>query len=76
MLTKPNMLVVDNDVAILNKCSQLLLSGGYQVRAAESSKEALYIDPLWAVIFCCSMLIGCVIRLLHKHTRILKVTGR
>jgi len=43
MLTKPNMLVVDNDVAILNKCSQLLLSRGYQVRTAESSQEALYI---------------------------------
>ena len=43
MLTKPNMLVVDNDVAILNKCSQLLLSEGYQVRTAESCQEALYI---------------------------------
>lgn len=43
MLTKPNMLVVDNDVAILNKCSQLLLSKGFQVRTAESSKEALQI---------------------------------
>lgn len=43
MLTKPNMLVVDNDIAILNKCSQLLLSEGYKVRTAESSKEALYI---------------------------------
>ena len=43
MLTKPNMLVVDNDVAILNKCSRLLLSKGFQVRTAESSKEALQI---------------------------------
>ena len=43
MLTKPNMLVVDNDVAILNKCSQLLLSKGYQAQTAESSQEALYI---------------------------------
>ena len=43
MLTKPNMLVVDNDVAILNKCSQLLLSKGYQVRTAQSSKGALQI---------------------------------
>lgn len=43
MLTKPNMLVVDNDVAILNKCSQLLLSKGYQVSTAENSQEALYI---------------------------------
>jgi len=43
MLTKPNMLVVDNDIAILNKCSQFLLSEGYQVRTAESSQEALYI---------------------------------
>ena len=43
MLTKPNMLVVDNDVAILNKCSQLLLSKGFQVRTAQSSKGALQI---------------------------------
>ena len=45
MLTKPNMLVVDNNVAILNKFSQLLLnrSRGLQVRTAESCKEALQI---------------------------------
>ncbi len=43
MLTKPNMLVVDNDVAILNKCNSLLLSRGFQVSTAESSKEALQI---------------------------------
>jgi len=43
MLTKPNMLVVDNDIAILNKCSQLLLSKGFEVRTAQSSKGALQI---------------------------------
>ena len=43
MLTRPNMLVVDNDVAILNRCSQFLLSKGFQVRTAENSKEALQI---------------------------------
>lgn len=43
MLTKPKMLVVDNDVAILNKCSQLLLGKGFEVRTAQSSKGALQI---------------------------------
>jgi len=42
MLTKPNILVVDNDAAMVNRCSQLLLSRGYRVRTAESSKEALH----------------------------------
>jgi two-component system phosphate regulon sensor histidine kinase PhoR len=43
MLTKPNMLVVENDVAILNKCSQLLLGKGFEVTTAQSSKGALQI---------------------------------
>ena len=43
MLTKPNILVVENDIAMMNKCCQPLLSKGYQVRTAESGKEALYI---------------------------------
>lgn len=42
MLTKPNILVVDNDAAMVNRCSQLLLGRGYGVRTAESSKEALH----------------------------------
>jgi two-component system phosphate regulon sensor histidine kinase PhoR len=43
MLTNPNILVVDDDVAILNKCSKLLLSEGYQVFTAENGQEGLYI---------------------------------
>jgi signal transduction histidine kinase/ActR/RegA family two-component response regulator len=42
VLTKPSILVVENDAAMVNRCSRLLLSRGYKVRTAESSKEALH----------------------------------
>jgi PAS domain S-box-containing protein len=43
MLTKPNILVVENDITILQKCGELLLDEGYRVRTAESVEEALNI---------------------------------
>lgn len=41
MLTKPNILIVENNIAVLNKINQLLTSHGYNVRTAETSHEAL-----------------------------------
>ena len=43
MLVKPsiNILVVENDIAILKKCRELLIDEGHRVRAAESVEEAL-----------------------------------
>jgi PAS domain S-box-containing protein len=43
MLVKPNILVVENDITILQKCRELLLDRGYRVRTAESVEEALNI---------------------------------
>ena len=43
MLIKPsiNILVVDNDIATMQKCRELLLNEGHWVRTAESVEEAL-----------------------------------
>lgn len=43
MLLKPsiNILVVENDIAILEKCRELLIHDGHRVRTAESVEEAL-----------------------------------
>jgi PAS domain S-box-containing protein len=43
MLLKPsiNILVVENDIAILEKCRKLLIHDGHRVRTAESVEEAL-----------------------------------
>ncbi|NVM57663.1 MAG: response regulator, partial [Desulfobacterales bacterium] len=43
MLIKPsiNILVVENDITILQKCRELLFSEGHKVRTAESVEEAL-----------------------------------
>jgi len=38
-----NILIVENDITILQKCRELLLDGGHKVRTAESVKEALNI---------------------------------
>lgn len=43
MLVKPNILVVENDITILQKCRELLLDKGHKVRTAESVEEALNI---------------------------------
>jgi PAS domain S-box-containing protein len=43
MLIKPNILVVENDITILQKCRELLLDKGHKVRTAESVEEALNI---------------------------------
>ncbi len=45
MLIKPsiNILVVENDITILQKCRELLLNEGHRVRTAESVQEALNI---------------------------------
>ncbi|TSA08947.1 MAG: hybrid sensor histidine kinase/response regulator [Deltaproteobacteria bacterium] len=40
MLTKPNILVVENNIAVLNKVNQLLTSRGYNVIAVERAIEA------------------------------------
>ena len=43
MLIKPsiNVLVVENDIAVMQKCRELLLNEGHWVRTAESVEEAL-----------------------------------
>ena len=43
MLIKPsiNILVVENDITILQKCRELLVNEGHRVRTAESVEEAL-----------------------------------
>lgn len=41
MLSKPNILVVENNIAVLNKITELLTSGSYNVASAETSMEAL-----------------------------------
>ena len=43
MLVKPsiNILVVENDITIMQKCRELLLDDGHRVRTAESVEEAL-----------------------------------
>jgi PAS domain S-box-containing protein len=43
MLLKPsiNILVVENDITILQKCRELLVNGRHRVRTAESVQEAL-----------------------------------
>ncbi|MBW2194515.1 MAG: response regulator [Deltaproteobacteria bacterium] len=43
MLIKPsiNILVVDDDIAVMQKCRELLLNEGHWVRTAESVEEAL-----------------------------------
>ena len=43
MLIKPsiNILVVENDITIMQKCRELLLDEGHRVRTAESVEEAL-----------------------------------
>ena len=45
MLIKPsiNILVVENDITIMQKCRELLLDEGHRVRTAESVEEALNI---------------------------------
>ena len=45
MLIKPtiNILVVENDITILQRCRELLLDEGHRVRTAESVEEALNI---------------------------------
>ncbi len=43
MLTKPNILVVESNIAILNRITELLTSGSYNVASAENSREALEI---------------------------------
>jgi PAS domain S-box-containing protein len=45
MLIKPsiNILVVENDITIMQKCRELLLDEGHRVRTAESVEEALSI---------------------------------
>jgi signal transduction histidine kinase len=45
MLVKPsiNILVVENDITIMQKCRELLLDEGHRVRTAESVEEALSI---------------------------------
>jgi PAS domain S-box-containing protein len=45
MLIKPsiNILVVENDITIMQKCRELLLGEGHKVRTAESVQEALSI---------------------------------
>ncbi len=45
MLINPsiNILIVENDIAILQKCRELLLDEGHRVRTAESVEEALNI---------------------------------
>ncbi len=45
MLIKPsiNILVVDDDIAVMQKCRELLLNEGHWVRTAESVEEALNI---------------------------------
>jgi len=45
MLVKPsiNILVVENDISIMQKCRELLLDEGHRVRTAESVEEALNI---------------------------------
>jgi two-component system phosphate regulon sensor histidine kinase PhoR len=45
MLIKPrmNILVVENDITVLQRCRELLVHDGHQVRAAESVEEALSI---------------------------------
>jgi PAS domain S-box-containing protein len=45
MLIKPsiNILVVENDITILQKCRELLVNEGHRVRTAESVEEALHI---------------------------------
>ncbi len=46
MLIKPsmNILVVENDITILQRCRELLVGDGPQVRGAESVEEALGIS--------------------------------
>lgn len=43
MLIKPsiNILVVENDISILQRCRELLLDEGHRIRTAESAEEAL-----------------------------------
>ena len=41
MLTKPNILVVENNIAVLNKVNQLLTGRGYNVVVVETAREAL-----------------------------------
>lgn len=41
MLTKPNIMVVENKVAVLEKISRLLAGRGYTIQAVESCREAL-----------------------------------
>ena len=43
MLIKPtmNILVVENDIAIMQRCRELLMDEGHRVRTAESVEEAL-----------------------------------
>ena len=43
MLITPsiNILVVENDITIMQKCRELLLDEGHRVRTAESVEEAL-----------------------------------
>ncbi len=45
MLIKPsiNVLVVEDDIAVMQKCRELLLNEGHRVRTAESVEEALEI---------------------------------
>ena len=45
MLIKPsiNVLIVENDITILQKCRELVLNEGHKVRTAESVDEALEI---------------------------------
>lgn len=43
MLTKPNILAVENNIAVLNKINQLLTGRGYNVITVESCREALNI---------------------------------
>ncbi len=43
MLTKPNILVVENNIAVLKKIDQILTERGYRVQTVESTWEALQI---------------------------------